>query len=529
MKVLSIEIPNEQLFRTHGYLTVDDAIEVNEDVLGLTDTDLETIQRYGASPRRIDISISDEAYFRNSVQEALDETTRLSNGKIVVISLPNHVISEVYVKYAPLEWTKDRFKRVFSWYGDIKVMDYMAIKESDIANNRLNRRERYAGKSNGIMRMRMKIRKPIPSTLSVDHARIEVFYRSQVRTCWKCGHGHNKIDCTTRPKDFINRFSLEEFPLLGEATRQSEAAQQEPLNDDDMDDTETPLENVHQRDEENNNERNAQATEANIEELNADKDENAQVSENIAQKITEEIKENENTLIGEKSTQHSTEKINEDKNENAQVDEKSTQENTEKIIEDKDENAQISERNPHLENEKLNKNNDGNVQGNKEKTQIVSEEIVVEKEPTLQKEQIIAQVHNQELVNENETTITASEVEDENSQLTPGQKTPCESRNDPDDAMICEVAANVETASTKPPEFSQLTQDKDMEKDNRNVTTFRALKRSNKNISSTDEETGDSDGTSRPGSALGRFVSEMFGSKEPNVKKNPKQQRLNER
>ena len=192
---------------------------------------------------------------------------------------------------------------------------------------------------------------------------------------------------------------------------------------------------------------------------------------------------------------------------------------TEKINEDKDENAQISERNTHLENEKLNKNNDGNVQGNNEKTQIENEEIDVEKEPTLQKEQIIAQVHNQEMVNENEITITASEVEDENSQLTPGQKSPCESTNDPDDAMICEVAANVEIASTKPPEFSQLTQgkDKDMEKDNRNVTTFRALKRSNKNISSTDEETDDSDGTSRPPSALGRFVSEIFGSKEPNV------------
>ena len=133
------------------------------------------------------------------------------------------------------------------------------------------------------------------------------------------------------------------------------------------------------------------------------------------------------------------------------------------------------------------------------------------------------------MLNENENTITASEGEGENSQPTPGQKTPCESRNDPDDAMLCEVAANVETASTKPPEFSQLTQDKDIGNDNRNVTTFRALKRSNKNISSTDEETGDSEGTSRPGSTFGRFVSEIFGSKEPNVKKNPKQQRLNER
>ena len=63
MKVLSIEIPNEQLFRTHGYLTVDDAIEVIEDVLGLTDTDVDAIQRYGSSPRKIDISIINDAYF----------------------------------------------------------------------------------------------------------------------------------------------------------------------------------------------------------------------------------------------------------------------------------------------------------------------------------------------------------------------------------------------------------------------------------------------------------------------------------
>ena len=170
VKTLTIEIPSEQLFREHGYLTVDDAIEVNEDVLGLWDTDLGAIQRFGTSPRRIDILITNQAFNLDQVQNALDEPTKLSNGKIVVIGLPGHSVSEVYVKYAPLEWTAERFKRVFSYYGDIKVMDYMPIKESEIQNTKDNRRTRYAGKSNGIMKMRMKVRKPIPSTMSIDHA-----------------------------------------------------------------------------------------------------------------------------------------------------------------------------------------------------------------------------------------------------------------------------------------------------------------------------------------------------------------------
>ena len=102
VKVLSIEITELQNFRQYGALTFDDAVEVIEEILGLNHVDIEAIQKFGPSPRRIDFSLTNESFARDTVQSNLDETTRLSTGKIVIVGLPNQVITDVYVKYTPL-------------------------------------------------------------------------------------------------------------------------------------------------------------------------------------------------------------------------------------------------------------------------------------------------------------------------------------------------------------------------------------------------------------------------------------------
>ena len=536
VKTLTIEIPSEQLFREHGYLTVDDAIEVNEDVLGLWDTDLGAIQRFGTSPRRIDILITNQAFNSDQVQNALDEPTKLSNGKIVVIGLPGHSVSEVYVKYAPLEWTAERFKRVFSYYGDIKVMDYMPIKESEIQNTKNNRRTRYAGKSNGIMKMRMKVRKPIPSTMSVDHARIEVFYRNQVRTCWKCGHGHNKADCTTRPEDFINRFTLDEFPLLGEATRQSDAVNQQNAsenqgeNNGENQDENVQSEEVQQQTTEDNNMANTE-------------DDNMDSSETETPNETAETVQQQNTESDRVNNQETPNTQEGETNENGNTDNtKVTKESNEK----ENEIAQVSEANTHKENEVMKGNNDlqiinENIKVKSEKVDPV-EEVNVQTEVqqaalsqifTEVAEVITAQIHNADQRDDSETTITASEGEGGSSQPTPAQRTPVRNENDTDDAMICEAAENVEAESEAFIGFSQLTQDKEKDKVNEignsttsGTTTFKSSKRVNALVASTDDDAGDSDNQV---GRFGRFVSGIFGSNEPKpkaiVKKKPKQQK----
>ena len=229
VKVLSIEITEQQNFRQYGALSFDDAVEVIEEVLGLNHTDIEAIQKFGPSPRRIDFSLTHEAFERDEVQRNLDESVRLSTGKIVIVGLPNQVITDVYVKYTPLEWSKERLVRIFAFYGDIKATDCMSIKESEIS------KRNYVGKANGIVKFRMKLRKPVPSTLNIDGSGIEVYYKNQSRTCWRCGGGHMRYLCQATQREFTNRFSIDDFPLIGEATRASESAQQQDQDNMDQD------------------------------------------------------------------------------------------------------------------------------------------------------------------------------------------------------------------------------------------------------------------------------------------------------
>ena len=143
-RVISIEI-DQQIFRSYGALTYDDAWEVVEEVLDLDSRDVLAAQKLGG--RRIDIGISESVYEYASVQRALDDRRRLSSEKIVSISEADDEITDVYVKNAPLRWKKDRFLRIFSYFGVIKKLEPQTIKIAE------TRTREYIGKYNGIMNL----------------------------------------------------------------------------------------------------------------------------------------------------------------------------------------------------------------------------------------------------------------------------------------------------------------------------------------------------------------------------------------
>ena len=134
MKVLSIEMLDAQNFKSYGALDLDDAVEVIEEILLLTHHDVEAMQKFGVSPRRIDIGLTENAFYTDSVQEAMEGTVRISSGRIVSIGEPNQIVTDVYVKHAPMDWSRGRFARIFSFYGEIRQIDSLSIRKDDLRN-----------------------------------------------------------------------------------------------------------------------------------------------------------------------------------------------------------------------------------------------------------------------------------------------------------------------------------------------------------------------------------------------------------
>ena len=162
IKVVTIEYPDDSFVRSYGGLTYDDGVEVLEDILRLSHHVCHGIQTFGKLPRRVDIALDSKAFYSSNVQCCLDEKYRLDNDKVIVVSLPNMSITEVYIRYVPMEWGYERCKRIFGFYVDIKKMEKLAIKRTDV------KKGEYAGKPNGNIRIRMKMRQQMPSSLSID-------------------------------------------------------------------------------------------------------------------------------------------------------------------------------------------------------------------------------------------------------------------------------------------------------------------------------------------------------------------------
>ena len=223
VSVLCIDLVDQASFANYGGLDYDDGIEVVEEVLGLNHTDIGGFQRIGTNNaiRTIHFSLSNAAYESPDVQVNLNKSRRLSSGKIITVSKPDLEINEVYVRHAPMTWEDDRIRRIFTWYGHVKHLDHQTIQRHETTN------PSYVGKRNGIIKLKIKLTKDIPSTMSIDGRRLEIYYKDQVRTCFKCGGRHLRSQCASEKGEFFNRFSLEEFPEIGDAERTHSASRQE--------------------------------------------------------------------------------------------------------------------------------------------------------------------------------------------------------------------------------------------------------------------------------------------------------------
>ena len=97
---------------------------------------------------------------------------------------------------------------IFSLYGDVKRVE----ENKWIKNTYIQGSETYEGIHNGSWRILIRLRKSIPSALTIDKRRIEIHYRNQGLSCFKCGNAHLRKDCTvTDREEFINRKSMKEF------------------------------------------------------------------------------------------------------------------------------------------------------------------------------------------------------------------------------------------------------------------------------------------------------------------------------
>ena len=232
-------------------LSYEEVYRVLETAMGLVPaSDIEGIQFHGPNPRRIDVlPRNHEVWIEKDLFQHMNQSYELENGTTVLITRPYEEYTTVRVKRIPMWFSVDEVKRIFNWYGDVVSID----KEVYRSNSRI--REDFYGIKTGnyTLKMKLKANSKIPSTLTVSGERFEIFYNGQEQMCWRCGMGHRKFECNTRYKDFVNRFSMDQFPPLAEprlvipVISEDEASEQEPEETrmyENNENTETVIENA---------------------------------------------------------------------------------------------------------------------------------------------------------------------------------------------------------------------------------------------------------------------------------------------
>ena len=205
--VFGIELMVPRGQRNYTPLDEHDVYQVLEEMMKLDpEEDLETIQMHSPNLRRVDVCTKCLAVWEEKdLYDFMDKQYELDNGKVVLISRPYEEYKFVRVKRMPVLWTEDTVKRIMSFYGVVK-----SLRKETFMGARNN----YNKLTNGNWALKMKLSKSIPSTLSVQGSRFEVWYHGQEPTCWNCGMAHRKSQCETDKEDYVNKFSWSQFPEL---------------------------------------------------------------------------------------------------------------------------------------------------------------------------------------------------------------------------------------------------------------------------------------------------------------------------
>ena len=177
-----------------------DIYEVLEGIMGLEpEEDIDTVQMISPNPRRCDVLTKCQEVWRDrDLFKFMDRKFELHNGKKVFIYRPYEEFDVVKIKRIPVWWNLTTIERIMKAYGDVKNV------RKDMFNSK---RDGYKSVKNGNYSVKMKVREHIPSTLTINSKRIEIYYQGQPQTCWVCGKAHYKNECDARSqRDHINRF-----------------------------------------------------------------------------------------------------------------------------------------------------------------------------------------------------------------------------------------------------------------------------------------------------------------------------------
>ena len=174
-------------------LNFEDMYEVIEDLLQLHHEEVDKLQMQGPDPKRVDIvTISESVWNNKDLYQHLEKKYQLQSGKIVRIVRPIEKIAEIRVKRVPSWWNEDHLKRIFGFYGSIREIFQETFSSNIDPHNYQSRniKEIYRNLKNGNWKVKIIVRTAITSTLVVSNFKLEIFYRGQEQTCWRCGQAH---------------------------------------------------------------------------------------------------------------------------------------------------------------------------------------------------------------------------------------------------------------------------------------------------------------------------------------------------
>ena len=176
VKTICLEITNNDnnVWDRYGTLRIDEVVEILEETMMLKHSDVVVFRRFRS--KRVDVGLKSDAFWSRYVQECMGVSVRISSGHVVSVNLPNrNAFIDVFAKGAPFEWGASRYERILGWYGEVKNIAFLTLKPEDT-----NKRE-YLQKEIGTVKIKMKIRKTIPSSLTVDRDRVEFFLQRSAK------------------------------------------------------------------------------------------------------------------------------------------------------------------------------------------------------------------------------------------------------------------------------------------------------------------------------------------------------------
>ena len=192
-------------------LNIVDFYEVIEEIMSIDPEDMFTVQMYGPDPLRIDVTmLNKDKWNDNEIENHIGYQYLLRSGKKSAIVKPFEELKEVRVRRVPAIWNKDNLMRIFNFYGDIKSIEMENMRPTPSNGIKSN----CAHLKSGTYKLKMKLKRDIPSTIVVSGYKLETYHYGQQQTCWTCGMAHFKNECKTEYSDYVNRFNINDFPPI---------------------------------------------------------------------------------------------------------------------------------------------------------------------------------------------------------------------------------------------------------------------------------------------------------------------------